>query len=962
MSFLRRPFGLFVLTIVACGLGKSLCASEVTRDRKSDRTYVFSRSQLKYGLEKDNYLSRWVDRPLFVDPSLNTKETAGDRINALSYRRMQKTAQEYGLDGFAFFPESSGRSEVHALPPPDSGTNFQLLTEFSARGDDAEKIRLAGLALANPQSFRLDGKVVLSSYVADSKPPEYWRELLAKIRAQHGDHFIFLPALNQFGGKALSEWVDLFEKGTIRDEDRIRIKETLRSWLAATDGLYFAQVAGVKKDRRFYPEFYRDFIIRHMKEVLGEPEYKDKYFGLAANVGHENCTRFGYTQNSDGTKTLRQSLEAAIEAEPEIINIPEWDEQNENTSLRPTVYNSLSSLRLLRYYMAKIRGEQPKPLAGDDLDVPNLVLSYRKIIVAGEKIEVEILNIPDAIPTSDAAAETFTAHLNLLASDGTVAFSSPELSFDKNRLMDHTVVVPAETLAAHQVLLPSLEVTGKAGTRSFAEGLHYIELRPTWNWDYKWVKQPLRDLLACPTAELKVGEPGPDGLRQVDVLVSAAEPMAYVELLDGDDVVYSHQLAENGARENDKEAVLSITWQSLRLLKLGGSIALKNATGRWTLPEDGALLLSDQILKLDGQRSNTWMKRVLVSVPKDQLSSAEFVIDLPGIYQGTIPLSRIMQDSAYGIPGNDGFNLVLSRYVRQHRMPFHLEKTEAHFAVPVLADLPASIYHVQIVAKSGRTYRSAPCLIGRPGSEMLSTQVYSDAMKEAVKIQAPAVFIPDITYEFDPEHGSILYTKAGRPFWGILGGFVSQVTERGGAEARDGTPFLREADYPDAASVTHPSWVKNADGYALQFDGKGTFVALPQGVIPRRSAFTITMEIKPANVQAEQILIANRSYYPGSFTIALRGGKLRASFLGENESITAFDSGARLEPDQWSNLIIRFDGRELVFLVNGVPSKPLTINGPGLYDTVSVLGGFGDAWFNGQIKSLRIQHSATPSP
>lgn len=948
----------FVLSILVSLPCVSVSAVETTRSRLSDRTYVFSRSQLKYGLEKDNYLSRWVDRPLYVDPSLRTEATANERINSLSYRRMQKTAQEYGLDGFAFFPESSGRSEVHALPSPESGTSFHLLTEFSARGDDTEKIRLAGLALANPQSLRLNGKVVLSSYVADSKPPKYWQELLEKIGAQHGDNFLFLPALNNFGGRSLSEWVSLFEKNAISDEDRDRIKDTLREWLAATDGLYFAQVAGVKKDRLFYPEFYRDFIIRYMKEVLTEPAYHGKYFALAANVGHENCTRFGYTQSSNGTKTLRQSLEAAIEAEPEIINIPEWDEQNENTSLRPTVYNSLSSLRILRYYMAKIRGEQPRFVAGDDPGVPNLILSYRKILTAGEKIEVEILNIPDTIPTGDAASVTFTARLNLLASDGSIAFTSPELSFDKNRLMDRTVVIPAETLAAHQVLLPSLDVTEKSGTRTFAEGLHYIELRPTWNWDYKWVKQPLRDLLACQTAELKVSEPASDGLRLVDVVVSADETLAYVEVLDGDDVIYSHQTAENSARENDKDAVLSITWQSLRLTKLRGSITLKNASGRWLLPEDGALVLTDQTLNLDGQRSNTWMKRVLVAVPKDQLSAAEFTINMPGIFEGTIPLSQIMRDSAYGIPGNDGFNMILSRYVRQNRMPLHLDKTEARFSVPVLADLPASIYHVQLVAKSGRTYRSAPFLVGGTAAPRVTTRVYSDTAAQALKITAPGLEIPDIVYEFDPAHGSILYTRAGRPFWGILGGFVSQVTERGGAEARDGTPFLREADYPAKASVTHPAWVKSDNGYALQFDGKGTFVALPQGVIPRRSAFTISMDLKPADTAGEQVLIANRSYYPGSFTIFLQGGILKASFLGENESVPSFNSGARLEADQWSHLVIRYDGSELVFLVNGVPSKPLPIKGPGLYDTVSVLGGFGTSWFHGEIKSLRIQHFA----
>ena len=39
------------------------------REPVTKRTLVFSRSQMKYGLDR-NYLRRWVDRPLFIDPAL----------------------------------------------------------------------------------------------------------------------------------------------------------------------------------------------------------------------------------------------------------------------------------------------------------------------------------------------------------------------------------------------------------------------------------------------------------------------------------------------------------------------------------------------------------------------------------------------------------------------------------------------------------------------------------------------------------------------------------------------------------------------------------------------------------------------------------------------------------------------------------------------------------------------------
>jgi len=56
-------------------------------------------------------------------------------------------------------------------------------------------------------------------------------------------------------------------------------------------------------------------------------------------------------------------------------------------------------------------------------------------------------------------------------------------------------------------------------------------------------------------------------------------------------------------------------------------------------------------------------------------------------------------------------------------------------------------------------------------------------------------------------------------------------------------------------------------------------------------------------------------------------------------------------------LVIRYDQKNLIFEVDGHKSQPLKIAGPGLYDTLSIIGGFGEDWFKGQIKSLRIQHT-----
>lgn len=926
----------------------TLALSEEPQTRPADRTHLFARTQVKYGLEDNDYLSRWVDRPLYLDPSLELTGPKNGLIHRESFRRMREIALRYGLDGFAFFPETSGRKAVYDEVNPSE--KFLLLTEFIPGKTEAGKIQIAETALKSPFSFRMDDKVVITSYAADKETPEYWQQLMEKIRTRLGDHFLFLPSITNFGQYPLAEWIQRFDHGKITPEDIAQVKEGLRQWARATDGLYFSAIAAVKDDRRrFHARFYEDFIIRNMKEVLAEPEFQGKRLGLSAGLGHENCTRFGYTFSSDGTKTLRRTMETALRANPALINIPEWDEQNENTSLRPTIYNSLSSMRIMRAYSAGLHGKKPEPLPGDDLSIPNLVLSYRKILTAGEKIEIEVLNIPD-----DNDSAPFTARVILQAPDGSPVFTSEELRFDPERLMDHTVEIPSETLALHPVLLPQLQVTSNGQTSVFAEGLHYIELRPTYNWDYKWVKQPLRDLMKCRVA-FHMGEARADGTRIAEVEVTANEPIAYVEVLDNDDTIYSHSPQTALPREDEQNFTLSFLWQSFRPVPLSGTIGMKHASGVWT--SGSASVHPEHMLSFNGSTANHWPQEAFLKLPKSELDQAVLAIQMPGIFEGEIPVKKIIDRGAVGLPGPDGFNLVISRYVRQSKIPVHANQTEIKFSIPVLPDLPASVLHVQIVGLSGDLYRSKPIRLGTQDPTLKSTVVYSDSSSRPVAITADS--IPDIDYDFDPENGSILRTSAGRSFWGILGGYAPQATRRGGGESRDGTPFMRLSDYPTGMHDAHPDWVSLNDGrFALQFDGKGNFVTLPQGVIPRRSAFTITMDIKPETIEGRQTLISNRSYYPGSFGFEMVNGRLRTSFLGENESLSSVDSDLNIAPGKWQKLVISYDGRQLKFAVDGVTSKPIPVKGPGYYDTLSVLGGFNKAWFRGQIKSLSISHAA----
>ena len=151
--------------------------------------------------------------------------------------------------------------------------------------------------------------------------------------------------------------------------------------------------------------------------------------------------------------------------------------------------------------------------------------------------------------------------------------------------------------------------------------------------------------------------------------------------------------------------------------------------------------------------------------------------------------------------------------------------------------------------------------------------------------------------------------------------------------------------------------MKTEDGDdALQFDGIGTYITLPQGVIPRLGSWTIDMDVKPESTLEKQFLIGNRTYYMGSLVFYIEDGEITTEFYGQYSGSASARTGVNIPADKWSHLTISYDQKHLVVSVDGVASEPVVINGPGVYDTLSVVGGFKDAWFKGQIKSLRIRH------
>jgi hypothetical protein len=867
---------------------------------------------------------------------------------------MHEIVQAYGMDGFAFFPETRGRSELFDLCRTP-GYEMTILPEFTGpAATDSEmdaKLKMAETALNNPNSFRLDGKVVLTSYTPCTM--ESWAKMQSAIRKKYGDKFIFLPSNSFYPPKFKA----LSPDGKLTDKEIATIQDYLRQWLRIADGFYYNSLS--LDNRRYNPEIDRGILIPIVKSVLAEPEFKDKHLGWGTKVGHENLELIGYGIDSTGTGMLRGTMETAIMADGDFINCIEWDEQNENTSFRPTVCNSLSTMRIIRYYTEKLKGRKTSPMTTDDLKIPNIILSCREILVAGQKLEMEVLNVPD----SDQPGE-YKIKLKLKNLKGKVVYEFPEQKLASNKLEAAFLSVPVEKLLEYQTLVPELEIDGAQGKYVQQAGFQPIELRASKNWDFKWIKHPLRDLLKPVKTDLSVAKSEKvDGFYEVKGSLAEDEPLAYVEVMDSGDVIYSHDNKPFQWRETDNQVVININRQALfgRTLNVNGSIELAGAEGKWL--SFGKKSVVGQKLSFKDAVRDDHFQQVWVAIDKKDVKNAFFKVDMSGVFHGEIKVADIVSKGVMAFPGKQGFNLVFKRYCSQPSIPQHLNAKSADFTILVKPASANSVLYLQVVAKSGKIYRGNAISMYRKSGNTVPLTVYSMSEDKAVKINVDENLITKAHYEFNPEHGSALISKENNcDLWGIAGGFRPQIVGRGGAYGygcplQPGTAKLPAAD---VQCGTAPEWVKIDSGeWALKFSDF-SYVSLPQMLVPAFSSFVLSMDVYPEQTKGIQPLLDAR---PTAFTLFLKNGELEATYYQNQKvndpgkTVANCKTGLKLPEKKWSAVKVYFDQQNLIFEVNGKKSQAFPCSGYHRYTCVYSLGSnTGTAFFKGMIKNLSVEH------
>ena len=931
------------------------------RPRRTPHTLIFARFQ-PYDL-RGNFRDEWYDRPLIVNSNwrkdeagrkaswnkeadwIRMYEIAGITLlgNAYSsfFHDMLKTSRQADFSGFQLMAGVGVSSGMFDRKTAYGERRFQRFLRNVREAASSEKV------------IRIDGKIPLFNYGRFSDSDlrlirnEMKKRKLAEVQ-------LFTPLwLNVYG--------EYNATGKLSEKTLEKMEKQIRERLDLYDGINFTNLS-YKRNLKgndvlakvFYPELDKKYLAPLFAKIWSEPKYQHKLLGFNVDHGYIGDIDNGVVQAEQGTSVLRRQLDTQLLFNPDIISMAEWNEVNENTSFQPTLTNSKSIMRIMRYYARFVKGLEPTPVAGDDLSIPNLIVSVRWGVQAGEEYRIELLNVPDT-----PADGKYQVQLLLTDENGKVFRKMPTDSFRQNKLTSVTYKVGISPLFSKvRTILPVLKINYKGRNFTFKPAVYTRLFAATPN-NAKELRLPIRDQYLPEKWNLNVF-PRKDGSIGISAEISGGEKLQSVEVLDGKFPVLS-AWNKKSLKQSD------YFWVTIKNHRRHEGIfpykvRVKNSAGfiwhPWGRPYCSPVRMEKIADNWFAQeKGHFWHSGPagMVGIPKsDKDAVIECVINKNII---TLPLAKLLKEKYWTeeSPGCIMTEFELRPEMIDHPAP--LESPEAQIKGEYFSKMNDPALTLLAVTESGRLFRSAPVYV-RKVKKTASLNVYDEKQGRAVKVAVPDFQIPDICYVLDAKKGNKLESPAAREFTATLGGGTSR-----GMALRFGM------DFPKSQERMAPVWSKENGKDVLKFE-KGAYLHLPSGIFPN-GAFTLQIKFKTFS-KANQWLFHNGFSRQAGIGAAIVDGKLFCSYAsgstGFGHSLHRLPTSLEITPGKWhdleiaydlNNMQIKLDGEKITFPYKLRPAW----TSPSLFGCSFNFAGSGAGFakpqpFCGLLKELRIFHNA----
>lgn len=945
-----------------------------TRVRQTTRTFFFAETVGQYSLFQ-NFLHRWLDRPLYTDTGLRPEKFCYETQAAFDIARA--SAIRSGLDGFgvfgnfrssmvefrskvAFNREANGKFAILPLV-------FYMLGGVDFVADPTSTADLIKAAAYDPLTTTRDGRKLFATYNLRCATLKEQAAFISSLHRLAKDERFAMPGDLNF--RVINRLQASYRrKGSLTGEERRELAQLVDDSLACADGLHLRMTEYHRTGESSYAAVLdQNLLDGYLKDILiaayAKPENRHKTLSFYAMQGYLNNLS-GSCNSEAGTATLRHGLNTLLALNPDFILFFEWNEENESTSFQPTVRNGEAVGRILHYYSCLVRGTEPTPFEGDDNAVPNLTLSHRIVFKPGEKISFEILNVP-----SGEKAPLHEVQLALFTGTGRKLVEFPKEKMKTSALGAVTYDLAGEDFPVDEAIVPVLTVDGRR-----YGGFHPLRMDATRCVDYKCVRQSLRDQPKMTKRGFKLMAEG-NGLYAFSADLAADAEFKSVELVCNEDEVAAYDV--DNLYDREKYDIVRLSVYTAPGSSVIGHVAfkLRNAPGAKLLQEwkpnvdPGIPDTSEKgTYRFRLQLFNDETPYYLL-LPKGVASTAEVAVEADATFSekpevGVIPVKDVFAHGSYALaaPKPLGFRVKARRFDALPDLPRAIGAKAVSWKGRVRVDAPLPVFHLRVLTKNGRVWRSKAIVPTRPdAAASVKLPFYSEWTKGAKAMNVPTALVPTIDYDFRPLAGAMLVAKGAPAFNATLGdGYVY-------CEAfNEKCAFVGMHGYDSA-----PAWVEEDGRWILRFDGDNDYVHMPVETFPV-GAFTLETEFRPRLSEKNMVLFRHAAVGRGSLHLFATKGRLYMMWADrdyENPERRTFvtDTGLEIRDGEWNDLSVTYDFRRMVFRLNG-KEKALPFDRRAYFFHPAVFGAHamtndiaprGDLeCFRGDLRKLKIVHTS----
>ena len=736
-----------------------------------------------------------------------------------------------------------------------------------------------------------------------------------------------------------------------------KIEKNLQKKLSSADGIILANyntnrdsLGDYTLSKKFNFEIDKKYFSPLLEKIYNEDKNKGKLLGF--NIRHGYIGHMSGTNEAElGTSQLRDAMDTALLFNPDIISLVEWNEANENTCFQPTVCNSRSIQRIVRFYARKLKGLPTEPNPGDDLEIPNLIVSCRQLIAFGEKYRIELLNVPD----SDSNKK-YTVRLTLKDQDGKILKSFTPDSFTVGKLTAVTYNVPSEQLADCRAIVPELLIKNINNKELKIDNLEYTRLSASVCWNFKEVRQPLRDLF---NPEKTFSVVATDGKYNIKASILSQEFLQSVEVLNNESEIFAVDRLKEFQLEKNYLFIISFSTKKSGFRKFSMQIpGLNNFIFKpWSYPYAGFGKFTKTMDKVKGKLLLFGHgAKILLAIPR-KASDAKVKFNINGLGKFEFPIKSIVEKDKFAFELPERTNVEIEKINKLADHPVSINNKNAKLSFVFKPDSTIQCFQVRSITESGKIFRSKPVLPQKFTGKKEKLNIFSSSLGKTISISVPSQEIVDIKYIFNPDCGTLLRNSCSPCFDASLGGGFGYLDP------------LRYGVLPKEIKRTAPDWVKSGDRWVLKFDGTGNYVVFPIETIPHGS-FTMEFECR-TDSKDNQVLFRHNSLKPGSLLTYIVNGKLQAEFYSMGINYRGIVNKLNVDlpfPDgKWAKIKIAYDLKNIKFSVNG-KTKVIPFKLRASKPTASIFGGYssGDRdiagkkmkFFKGELRSFRIRHNA----